>query len=43
MKYNLYQMDAFTNKTFGGNSARVVLQDEWLPDDIVLKIGKENL
>ena len=42
MKYNLYQIDAFTNKTFGGNPACVVPLENWLSDDILLKISKEN-
>ncbi|ANF49336.1 isomerase [Chryseobacterium glaciei] len=42
MKYDIYQIDAFTNKTFGGNPACVVPLDNWLPDDILLKITKEN-
>jgi PhzF family phenazine biosynthesis protein len=42
MKYNLYQIDAFTDKIFGGNPACVVPLDKWLPEDIMLKIAKEN-
>lgn len=42
MKLNLYQIDAFTDKTFGGNPACVVPLDNWLADDILLKIAKEN-
>ena len=42
MKLNLYQIDAFTDKTFGGNPACVVPLDNWLSDDILLKIAKEN-
>lgn len=42
MKLNLYQIDAFTDKPFGGNSACVVPLDNWLEDDISLKIAKEN-
>ncbi|MCX8534162.1 PhzF family phenazine biosynthesis protein [Chryseobacterium luquanense] len=42
MKYDLYQIDAFTDKTFGGNPACVVPLDNWLDDDILLKITKEN-
>jgi PhzF family phenazine biosynthesis protein len=42
MKLNLYQIDAFTDKIFGGNPACVVPLDEWLTDDILLKIAKEN-
>ncbi len=42
MKLDLYQIDAFTDKIFGGNSACVVPLKTWLPDDILLKIAKEN-
>jgi len=42
MKLELYQIDAFTNKVFGGNPACVVPLKEWLSDEILLKIAKEN-
>ena len=42
MKYNLYQIDAFTETIFGGNPACVVPLDKWLPEDVLLKIAKEN-
>lgn len=42
MKLELYQIDSFTDKTFGGNPACVVPLIDWLPDDILLKITKEN-
>jgi PhzF family phenazine biosynthesis protein len=42
MKYNLYQVDAFTDSIFGGNPACVVPLDHWLPDDVLLKMAKEN-
>jgi PhzF family phenazine biosynthesis protein len=42
MKLELYQIDVFTDKTFGGNPACVVPLAEWLPDDLLLKITKEN-
>jgi len=42
MKLSLYQIDAFTDKTFGGNPACVVPLDNWLDDDILLQIAKEN-
>ncbi len=42
MKLNLYQIDAFTDKMFGGNPACVVPLSEWLPDNLLLKIAKEN-
>jgi PhzF family phenazine biosynthesis protein len=42
MKLDLYQIDAFTNTVFGGNPACVVPLDEWLSDDLLLKITREN-
>lgn len=42
MKLSLYQIDAFTDTIFGGNPACVVPLDNWLPDEILLKIAKEN-
>ena len=42
MKLELYQIDAFTDKIFGGNPACVVPLKKWLSDDILLKITKEN-
>jgi len=42
MKHPLYQVDAFTDTIFGGNPACVVPLENWLPDNILLKIAKEN-
>ncbi|VXB97362.1 putative enzyme [Flavobacterium sp. 9AF] len=42
MEYKLYQIDAFTDSIFGGNPACVVPLDQWLSDEILLKIAKEN-
>ncbi len=42
MKLELYQIDAFTDKIFGGNPACVVPLKNWLPDETLLKIAKEN-
>ncbi len=42
MKLELYQVNAFTNKMFGGNPACVVPLEKWLPNEILLKISKEN-
>jgi PhzF family phenazine biosynthesis protein len=42
MKLELYQIDAFTDKMFGGNPACIVPLTDWLPDNILLKITKEN-
>lgn len=42
MKLEIFQVDAFTSRPFGGNPAAVVPLDEWLPDDVMLKIAAEN-
>jgi PhzF family phenazine biosynthesis protein len=42
MKYNLYQIDTFTDTIFGGNPACVVPLENWLADHVLLKIAKEN-
>lgn len=42
MQLHLYQINAFTDRLFSGNPACVVPLSEWLPDDLLLKIAKEN-
>nr|WP_321222818.1 PhzF family phenazine biosynthesis protein [uncultured Psychroserpens sp.] len=42
MMFKFYQIDAFTDTIFKGNPACVVPLKKWLPDDILLKITKEN-
>ncbi|MFH1194720.1 MAG: PhzF family phenazine biosynthesis protein [bacterium] len=42
MKTKIYQVDAFTEKIFGGNPAAVCLLNEWLLDELMQKIGLEN-
>ncbi|HQA76448.1 MAG TPA: PhzF family phenazine biosynthesis protein [Salinivirgaceae bacterium] len=42
MQLQCFQIDAFTNKLFGGNPACIVPLSEWLSDEILLKIAKEN-
>lgn len=42
MKLQIYQVDAFTKKVFGGNPAAVCPLDEWLSDEIMQKIAMEN-
>jgi len=42
MRIPLYQVDAFTNKTFGGNPAAVCPLDSWLPDALMQAIAAEN-
>jgi PhzF family phenazine biosynthesis protein len=42
MDVPLYQVDAFTNRRFGGNPAAVCPLDTWLPDDVMQAIAAEN-
>lgn len=42
MTIPIYQADAFTNKLFGGNPAAICPLTEWLPDDTMQQIAKEN-
>jgi len=42
MDIQIFQVDAFTDKVFGGNQAAVCLLNEWIPDEVLLKITKEN-
>lgn len=42
MKLSLYQIDAFTNKLFGGNPAAVIPLKEWLADNLMQNIAQEN-
>ena len=42
MKLDFFQVDAFTDQVFGGNSACVVPLHHWLSDDVLLKITREN-
>lgn len=38
----MYQVDAFTQKLFQGNSAAVILLDEWLDQQLMQNIALEN-
>ena len=42
MKISIFQVDAFTDKAFGGNPAAVCPLDYWLPDDTMQAIAEEN-
>ncbi|MGO8915159.1 MAG: PhzF family phenazine biosynthesis protein [Stellaceae bacterium] len=42
MRLPLYQIDAFTDRRFGGNPAAVVPLEEWLPDAVLQAIAAEN-
>ena len=37
-----YIVDAFTDQVFHGNQAAVCVLDEWLPDELMMDITKEN-
>src|SRR4051794_22371890 len=40
--YTMYQVDAFTNKLFGGNPAAVIPLQSWLDDMLMQQIAAEN-
>lgn len=42
MKIAIYQVDAFSDRVFGGNPAAVCPLDQWLPDDVLQAIAAEN-
>ncbi len=42
MKLTKYHVDAFTDQLFGGNPACVIPLEEWLADDLLMKITQEN-
>ena len=42
MELEIYQIDAFTSHVFKGNPACVVPLNEWLDDETLIKIAKEN-
>lgn len=42
MKIPIYQVDAFTDKLFGGNPAAVCLLEKWLDTEAMLGIAGEN-
>lgn len=42
MKLTIYQVDAFTNKLFGGNPAAVIPLDTWIDDSLMQQIAMEN-
>jgi PhzF family phenazine biosynthesis protein len=42
MKLSLYQIDAFTNKVFGGNPAAVIPLEKWIAEDVMQKLAMEN-
>jgi len=42
MKIKFYQVDAFTDKLFGGNPAGVCSLEDWLPNEVMQNIAFEN-
>ena len=42
MKLKIYQVDAFTDKVFGGNPAAICPLEKWLPDNVMQRIAMEN-
>jgi len=42
MKITIYQIDAFTDKLFGGNPAAVIPLQKWLDEELMQKIAMEN-
>ncbi len=42
MRIPMYQVDAFTDRVFGGNPAAVCLLERWLPDATLAAIAQEN-
>jgi PhzF family phenazine biosynthesis protein len=42
MRLDIYQVDAFTKKVFGGNPAAICPLDEWLDAELMQKIALEN-
>ena len=42
MQLSIFQVDAFTDKVFGGNPAAVCPLEQWLPDDVMQRIAMEN-
>lgn len=42
MRQKIYQIDAFTDRPFGGNPAAVCVMDSWLPDPLMQQVAEEN-
>lgn len=38
-----YIIDAFTDRVFGGKPAAVCVMDEWIPDDLIMKISVKTI
>ena len=37
-----YIVDAFTDEVFHGNQAAICILDQWLPEDLMINITREN-
>lgn len=37
-----YVVDAFTDKVFAGNPAAVCIMNEWISDELMMNITREN-
>lgn len=42
MLHKMFQVDAFSERVFGGNPAAVLVLDDWLPDSLMQAIAAEN-
>jgi PhzF family phenazine biosynthesis protein len=42
MKLTVYQIDAFTDKLFGGNPAAVIPLEQWINDELMQQLALEN-
>ncbi|HMK24603.1 MAG TPA: PhzF family phenazine biosynthesis protein [Chitinophagaceae bacterium] len=42
MKLTIYQVDAFTDKLFGGNPAAVIPLKKWIPGELMQQLAMEN-
>ncbi len=42
MRITLYQVDAFTDRVFGGNPAAVCILEDWLDEQLMQNIAAEN-
>ena len=42
MTYTIYQVDAFTDRLFGGNPAAVIPLKEWIDESLMQQLAMEN-
>ena len=43
LKLPYWHIDAFSAQPLGGNQAAVMVLEDWLPDEVLVKIGAENM